>query len=66
MNNIKKAADSAKKFVVQHKTALSVSTAVAVTAVAVRKLDGTALAQHNEFLKEKGLFDEFYATPDEV
>ena len=60
MNNIKNAATSAKIFVAKHKTALTVTVAVAATAVATRKLDGTALKQHNEFLREKGLFDEFY------
>lgn len=50
---------SAKNFVAKHRVALAI-TATAVTCLAVNQ---RALKQHNEFLKEKGLYDEFYWTP---
>jgi signal transduction histidine kinase len=57
---MKKTATAAKNFVVAHKTALAV-TATAVTCLALNK---RAMRMHDEFLKEKGLFEEFYA-PEE-
>jgi len=47
---------SAKKFVAKHKVALAVTT----TAVICLALNRTALAQHNDFLKEHDLYEEFY------
>lgn len=51
---------TAKNFVVRHKTTILV--AVAATAVVAAQQAG--LAKHNEFLKEKDLYDEFYASED--
>lgn len=50
---------TAKKFVVKHKTAI----AVTVTAIAVNRFYATAINQHNDFLKEHGLYEQFY-TPE--
>lgn len=57
---MKKKLIASKNFVVKHKTAIAVTT----TAAACLVLNHMALKQHNEFLKEKGLYDEFY-TPEE-
>jgi hypothetical protein len=59
MNNVKKTVVSTKNFVVRHKTAVAVATTVLVLQACNRK----ALNQHDEFLKEHGLFNEFY-TPE--
>jgi len=48
-----------KKFVADHKVLL---TALA-TATVCTAINQAALKQHNDFLKEKGLYEEFY-TPD--
>jgi hypothetical protein len=48
-----------KNFVVRNKT--KIVTVVAATAVAVIAVQRAGLNQHNEFLREKGLFDEYYA-----
>lgn len=53
---------SVKKFVVNHKVAIAI-TVTAVTCIALNK---SALRQHNDFLKEHGLFDAFYALDEEV
>ncbi|HEY2455579.1 MAG TPA: hypothetical protein VGI71_23790 [Scandinavium sp.] len=54
---------SVKTHFESHKTAI-LATALAVTAtVAVAQQAG--LRQHNEFLKEKNLLDEFYALDEE-
>lgn len=54
---------SAKNFVVSHKTAILV-VAVTVLTVAVATQQA-GLNQHNDFLKEKNLRDEFYAMNDD-
>lgn len=61
MNPVKKTVVSTKNFVVRHKTAV----AVAVTATVCLALNRSALNQHDEFLKEHGLFEEYY-TPEEA
>lgn len=61
MNPVKKAAVSTKDFVVRHKTAV----AVAATATVLTIINQKAIGQHNEFLKEHGLYDEFYFAPEE-
>lgn len=48
------------KFVANHKVAIAV---VATTVVCIA-LNKTALKQHDNFLKEHGLFDEYYALED--
>lgn len=45
-----------KNFVARHKTAVT----VAVTAITVTAIHQVGLKQHNEFLKEHGLFDLYY------
>lgn len=53
---------TAKNFVARHKTAIAV-TATATIAVVVNQI---ALKQHNEFLKEHGLYEEFYNPENEI
>lgn len=60
MNPVKKTVVSTKNFVVRHKTAVAVATTVLVLQACNRR----ALDQHNEFLKEHDLYEEFY-TPAE-
>ena len=40
--------------------------AATVTSTTAAVLMRTGIAQHNTFLKEKGLYDEFYALTDEA
>lgn len=53
--------NSVKKFVEQHK----VTIAVVATASTGLYLNRIALKQHNDFLKEKGLYEEFYTENEE-
>jgi hypothetical protein len=63
MNIIKKPFVSTKNFVARHKTAILATTAV--TAVTVAVVQQAGLKMHDEFLKDHGLYDEFY-TLDEI
>lgn len=58
---LKQKLDSAKQFVDDHKVAIAV-TATALVGVAVNR---RALKSHDDFLKEKGLYNEFYTPEDE-
>jgi hypothetical protein len=49
-----------KKFVVKHQVAI----AVVATAVVCMTITRAGLKQHNEFLKEHGLYDAFYQQED--
>lgn len=61
--NIKQKLASAKDAVARNKTKiLATTTVVATGAVVLMKI---GLTQHDNFLKEKGLYDEFYAMTDE-
>ena len=53
---------SAKEFVLRHRVAIAV-TGTAATGLYLNQL---AMKQHNEFLKEKGLYEEFYTPEEEV
>lgn len=60
MNDLaKKAVARTKKFVADHKTALTVAATTAVC-FAVHRV---AINQHDDFLKEHDLYEEFY-TPE--
>lgn len=59
MNAVKQTAVSTKNFVVRHKTAVAVATTITVMTIINRK----SLEQHNEFLKEHGLYEAFH-TPE--
>jgi len=61
MNPIKQATVSTKNFVSKHRVVIAVVT----TTVVCGAINRAALKQHNEFLKEKGLYEEFY-TPEEI
>lgn len=60
MNKPQLAVARAKKFVVEHKTAIAV-TATAAICIAVNRV---ALKQHNDFLRDHDLYDEFYASEE--
>lgn len=58
MNAAKKTLISAKKKIADNKTKIMGTALVITTGAAVIMRIG--LKQHNDFLKEKGLYDEFY------
>lgn len=49
------------RFVKKHRVAIT----VVVTSTCWIAINRAALKQHNDFLKEKGLYDEFYTPTDE-
>lgn len=57
----KKALARSKKFVSDHRVGI----AIVITAACGVALNRSALRSHDNFLKEKGLYDEFYAPPEE-
>jgi len=61
MDKIKKVTNSSKKFVNNHKVGI----AITLTAVTCLTLNRYALRGHADFLKAKGLYEEFYALTDE-
>lgn len=61
MSIIMKPVVSTKNFVKKHRVAIAI---IATTVLAV-KVNHMALSDHNEFLKEKGLYEEFY-TPEPI
>lgn len=61
MKNIKQKAVSTKNFVQAHKVAI----AVTVTSAFWIAVNRRAMKDHNEFLKEKGLYNEFYMPTNE-
>lgn len=60
MDKIKKIGRSTKNFVVKHKVAI----AVTATALICGKLNKMALHDHDQFLKEHDLYDEYYTLPE--
>jgi hypothetical protein len=58
-----KALTSIKKFYVRNERKILVTTAVVATTAAV--LMRTGIKQHNDFLKEHDLYEEFYALDEE-
>jgi hypothetical protein len=57
-------AQKAVVFWKKHERKILIATTVTSTAAAV--LMRTGIAQHNAFLKEHGLYEQFYALTDEV
>jgi hypothetical protein len=53
---------SVKNAVVANKTRILVTATVIATAVAA--IEVRAIKQHNDFLKEKGLYEEYYTVED--
>lgn len=53
---------TAKNFVVRNERKILVTTTVVATTAAV--VMRTGIKQHNEFLRENGLFDKFYELVD--
>lgn len=60
MNAAKKTLARTKKFVVNHKTSIAAVTASAATAAVMLKTQAKVLTQYHDFLKEKGLYEEFF------
>lgn len=60
-NETPSAPQRVKKFVQKHKVAIT----VIVTSACWITINQRALKLHNDFLKEKGLYDEFYTPTDE-
>ena len=54
---------SAKDFVARNK--MKIVATIAVTATAVAVVEQIAIRQHNQFLEEKGLTEEFYAVEED-
>lgn len=65
MNIIKKTRSSAKKFVADHKVGIAITATAVTTFMACAAISRSAVAQREDFLKEKGLLDEFNAKFDE-
>lgn len=53
-----------KNFVVKHQTKILITTTVLSTTAAV--VMRTGLKQHNDFLKEHGLYEQFYAITEDA
>lgn len=60
-DKIKQTPAAVKKFVVEHKTAVT----VAITTTVCLALNRAALNSHNEFLKEHELYDTYYQSEEE-
>lgn len=65
MNIIKKARTSVANFVEEHKVGIAVAVTAVTTFYACAAVSRSAVAQREDFLKEKGLLDEFNAQFDE-
>jgi hypothetical protein len=65
MNAIKKARVSVEKFVADHKVGIAVVTTAVTTFYACAAVSRAAVGQREDFLREKGLLDEFNAQFDE-
>lgn len=65
MNAFKKARHSVEKFVDEHKVGIAVAVTAVTTFYACAAVSRSAVAQREDFLKEKGLLDEFNAQFDE-
>lgn len=61
MNKIKNAANRMTEFVADHKVGLT----VAATTLVFVKLNKMALRDHDNFLKEHGLYEKFYTVTEE-
>ena len=61
-SKFKTALNSTAVFVKKHET--KILAAATVTSVALAALMRLGLVQHDNFLKEKGLYDEFYSIPE--
>lgn len=60
--NVTQKLNSAKNAVAANKTRILTVTAVVTTTAVV--IQQRALRQHNKFLKEEGLYDKYYDTPE--
>lgn len=65
MNTIKKTRASFEKFVADHKVGIAITATAITTFVGCAAISRSAVAQREDFLKEKGLLDEFNAQFDE-
>lgn len=55
-----------RNFIEKHKTALTVVGTTVVTSTLWYQINRYALEQHDEFLREKDLYDEFYTDPSDA
>lgn len=60
MNAAKKAFSRTKKFVTDHKVAITAVATATVTAAVVVKLQSRYLGNVQDYLTEKGLYEEFH------
>lgn len=60
MDLVKKTAARSKKFVYDHRVAVTMT----LTALACLKLNKMALKSHDDFLREHDLFDKYYLPED--
>lgn len=60
MDKVKKIASSTKEFVKNHQFAVGAIVAAAV----LIPINRMALKEHDSFLKEHDLYDQFYTTPE--
>ena len=56
MNRFKKSVRRSREFVSRHRVGIAVVT----TAVICTKLNSKAIAAHDDFLRDEGLFEKFY------
>ncbi len=59
MDAVKNTLSKTTNFVARHKTKIAVAVTAATAVVVTRKIVGTAVENHAEFLTEKGLLDEY-------
>lgn len=65
MNKLTQTKNSVKKFVADHKVGITFVTTTVITTALCAKMSRLAVAQREDFLKEKGLLDEFNAQFEE-
>lgn len=61
MSKLTVVAAGAKNAVVRHKTKIAVAATAVVTATVCVAMNRSEIKQHDEFLKNHGLYDEYYA-----
>lgn len=66
MNPAKRALVRSAKFVSDHRTPIAVVTTAVVTTIVVKKTVGNMHKAAIDFMAEKGILDEYYATFEDV
>jgi len=65
MNKLTQTKNSLKKFVADHKVGIAIAVTATTTFVGCAAMSRAAVAQREDFLKEKGLLEEFNAQFEE-